>query len=41
MLKSDIGKEIMNKSNPKSIDDLVGKDGLVSKFLKPGRNQKS
>ncbi len=25
----------MKKSSPKSIDDLVGKDGVFAKFLKP------
>jgi transposase-like protein len=35
MFNSEIGKEIIKKSNPKSLDDLVGKDGLVAQFLKP------
>ncbi len=35
MFNSEIGKQIMKKSNPKSLDDLVGKDGIAAQFLKP------
>ncbi len=35
MFNSEIGKQIMKKSNPKSLDDLVGKDGIAAQLLKP------